>query len=348
MLYNAAVESDIEENSESAKPVKHDRAAAKAIVMDLLTESEIKKLFECDDDEEETIWTSKDETDEIDLAKYVTLVDHLTELKASVKHQLSLDKDNETMLTFVHSATWIRADNFGIDHAHVNIEMTHFACGKIIPALSTTTGIIVGFLMNELLKLKLDINWLDTESPNVKQKLQSRELLSEFNINLAVPSISSSTLSNILFKQRNSYLNRVNDFKVWTVESLNQNSSYTLTSLNPDNRYYTSWYKHVLPDDIPGFDISSSPKDYKVTIRDVVEFTKMAYNIDPIAIQLYPNFLLLRYTRDNERFEMPLINEFKGIVKKSQKYCIIYVIADEQTDGKYVVLPPFKIMINRP
>ena len=103
-MYNAAVEEEIKEKDENAKLKKHDRNEAKQMVQEILEEPEISKLLSSEEDEEEMIYTTKD-NDEYDLAKYANLVDHLSQLRASVKHQLSLDKDDETMLCFVHSAT---------------------------------------------------------------------------------------------------------------------------------------------------------------------------------------------------------------------------------------------------
>jgi len=213
-LYSAAVEEEIKDVNEDAKQVKHDRNLAKKLIQEILEEPEIKKLLQEDtsneDGEEEIMPTVKDE--EYDLAKYANLVDHLTELRASVKHQLTLDKDNEMMLGFVHSAACIRADNFRIPHDHVTLEMTHLACGKIVPALSTTTGIIIGYLMNEMLKLKLGVN-----DPNK---------LYEHNINMASPSISMNYLMPAVNKQQNSMLRREKEFLAPSIPSINLESNY--------------------------------------------------------------------------------------------------------------------------
>ena len=327
LLYNAAVEEEIKEKDENAKLKKHDRNEAKQMVQEILEEPEISKLLSSEEDEEEMIYTTKD-NDEYDLAKYANLVDHLSQLRASVKHQLSLDKDDETMLCFVHSATWIRAENFSIPHDHVTLEMTHLACGKIIPALSTTTGIIVGFLMNELLKISMG--------------LKENKNYFEYNINLSSPSISCNILSDCIKKQCNSILTYKTHFKAPKSEVLSQIPNPYINTIHPTSMYWDSWFKHTLPDELVGYDAT---QNYSITVKDMVEFVDRVYGVKPIALQIYPNFKLLRYVQGNQRYENPVIDEFKGIIRKNQEFCIVYIVTDEKVDDKAVQLPPIKLRI---
>jgi len=87
-----------------------------------------------------------------------------------------------------------------------------------------------------------------------------------------------------------------------------------------------------LPNDLPSYKTKETLGSYQVTIRDIVEFTSATYGINPSVIQIYPNFLILDYVKDNERYDKPLISEFKGVVSQIQKYCIAYVITGNKID----------------
>lgn len=128
------------------------------------------------------------------------------------------------MLGFVHSATCLRAANFGIPHDHLTPEMTHLECGRIIPAVSTTTGIIVGFLLNEMIKYKMGV----TDANN----------LHEYQINLASPAISRNYLMPAKFRELNYDLKH--DFNFLAPKNPKETENGTMNSQG----YYNAWHKY--------------------------------------------------------------------------------------------------------
>ena len=134
------------------------------------------------------------------------------------------------MLGFVHSATCIRATNFGIPHDHLTPEMTHLECGKIIPAVSTTTAIITGFLLNEMIKQRLGV--------------ESDEDLHEYQVNLSVPSIMRNMLEPPKFRQNNNDLTSDFDFLIPKTKEATENNS-----MNQDG-FWNAWHKTDLKGDI--------------------------------------------------------------------------------------------------
>lgn len=131
------------------------------------------------------------------------------------------------MLGLVHSATCLRAANFGIPYDHLTPEMTHLECGKIIPAVSTTTGIITGFLLNEMVKYNSGVT--------------SNEDLHEYQINLSVPTLSRNYLTSARYRQENSELMHEFEFKA----SLNPTPTDNDTM---DHRgFWNAWFKYDLP-----------------------------------------------------------------------------------------------------
>ena len=141
-----------------------------------------------------------------------------------------LDKDNEIMLGFVHSATCLRATNFGIPHDHLTPEMTYLDCGKIIPAVSTTTGIITGLLFNEIIKGQLGI--------------ENHDDLYEYQINLSVPSIMRNMLEPAKFRQKNMDLSSDFDFKIPST------AIPTETGTISSEGFWNAWYKYPCPGNI--------------------------------------------------------------------------------------------------
>jgi hypothetical protein len=134
------------------------------------------------------------------------------------------------MLGFVHSATCIRATNFGIPHDHLTPEMTHLECGKIIPAVSTTTAIITGFLINEMIKNRLGVEFEDD--------------LHEYQVNLSVPSIMRNMLEPPKFRQNNNDLTSDFDFLIPKTRVATENNS-----MNGDG-FWNAWHKIDLRGDI--------------------------------------------------------------------------------------------------
>ena len=141
-----------------------------------------------------------------------------------------LDKDNEIMLGFVHSATWLRATNFGIPHDHLTPEMTHLEWGKIIPAVSTTTGIITGFLFTEIIKGQLGVI--------------AHEDLNEYQLNLSIPSIMRNMLEPPKFRQNNFDLKGDFDFRIPKTPTATENNSMD------EHGFWNAWYKYPVPGNI--------------------------------------------------------------------------------------------------
>lgn len=170
-------------------------------------------------------------------------VSHITFWKCrKLDNQVVLDKDNEVMLGFIHSAACLRATNFRIPHDHVTIEMTHLECGKIVPALSTTTGIVVGYMIQELIKHKMGV-------PD--------EQLKELQLSLVSPSVSSYTPPPPQFKQLNSNIPALIRFMVPEIPTPTADGS-----MDQDG-YYTSWFKYNFPGD--------------VTVKELYEFCQNYY-----------------------------------------------------------------------
>lgn len=108
--------------------------------------------------------------------------------------------------------------------------MTHLEWGKIIPAVSTTTGIITGFLFNEIVKGQLGIDTHDD--------------LHEYQVNLSVPSIMRNMLEPSKFRQNNMDLRSDFDFKIPST------STKTESGTMSENGLWNAWYKYPYPGNI--------------------------------------------------------------------------------------------------
>ncbi len=73
---------------------------------------------------------------------------------------IKYDKDDNTMLKLFHEFSTIRAKLYTIDVG--DIIQTQLISGKIIPALSSTTTVISGFVMLDIIKYLLDKKYTDT------------------------------------------------------------------------------------------------------------------------------------------------------------------------------------------
>ena len=99
----------------------------------------------------------------------------------NLQSTLDLDKDNEIMLGFIHSASCIRATIFNINHSHLTLDVTQLSLGRIIPAVSTSTAGIIGLLMSEVIKMKVGIKDIQD--------------LREYNINLGCAMVNPFIVS---------------------------------------------------------------------------------------------------------------------------------------------------------
>jgi ubiquitin-activating enzyme E1 len=72
---------------------------------------------------------------------------------------IDYDKDNDIHLKIMHSFSNLRAEIYGINT--IELIDTQLISGKIIPALSTTTTIVAGFVIIEILKYLSDIKSSD-------------------------------------------------------------------------------------------------------------------------------------------------------------------------------------------
>jgi len=196
------------------------------------------------------------------------------------------------MLGLVHSATCIRAENFGIPFDHLTPEMTHLECGKIIPAVSTTTGIITGLLLNEMVKMKMGVTELSD--------------LHEYQLNLSVPSIYRNYLMNPSSRQENGSLVFDFDFLI------SQNPQIDANKCMDERGFWNAWCKHDLPGDI--------------TFEQLEKFVEENYNASPTLFQVYPNFRLLDDVRGSEIYNTPVVEAFPTIIDtKNDKYAIVHV-----------------------
>ncbi|CAI2375203.1 unnamed protein product [Moneuplotes crassus] len=314
------------------------RPKAKELVQKMInTPKEEKKCYEDDDEEEEIITETQEEEIEDtsisipkhdDVLLHADFIDRLVNLRETIKkdprsfelikklgNQIVLDKDNEIMLGFVHSATCLRAANFGIPHDHLTPEMTQLECGKIIPAVSTTTGIITGFLLNELIKERIGIS--------------SNEDLHEYQVNLSVPSVMRNELESAKFRQNNVDLSSDFDFRIPKTPNPTENGT-----MNTEG-FWNAWHK--------------VPYDGTVTIRELYDYVVEEYKETPVMFQIFPNFVSIDNVQDNDRFDQPLLNEFLDVVNPySDDYCVVHTAFDlEEADSKQICIPSFKLDLKK-
>jgi hypothetical protein len=104
--------------------------------------------------------------------------------------------------------------------------MTHLECGKIVPAVSTTTAIITGYLLTEMLKYQMGV--------------ESHEDLHEYQVNLSVPSILKNMLEPAKFRQNNGDLSSDFEFLIPKTKSPTDNGSMSESGL------WNAWHKEPI------------------------------------------------------------------------------------------------------
>jgi ubiquitin-activating enzyme E1 len=107
---------------------------------------------------------------------------------------IPFEKDDDLIIDFVHSASIIRANNYKLKPCEKS--RTKFIAGRIIPAMATTTAVIVGAVLGELIKyvqgfkdlalykclnINMAINFYQITLPNAPRKIVGKNMDPMYN-----------------------------------------------------------------------------------------------------------------------------------------------------------------------
>ena len=263
------------------------------------------------DDKDTTVEGSVD--DETELRRRIELVSGLVEKISKgidlTPHEFEKDDDSNFHIDFIAAAANLRARNYKIPE--VDRFKVKLIAGKIIPAIATTTAMVVGLVTAELIKLLI----------HDKHPI---ELFKNSFVNLALPVwILSEPLPPLKTVSKDS-------------------DPVTGEPVRAKPEGFTPWQKIVV--DIAG-DKPATVDDF---IKFLAEHQKIdAVIVSAGNACLYNSYM----PRHKDRLNRSLVEVFEEVTKsqipKDKKYLAIEVSATDVEDGVDVVIPSIKFRVKK-